>query len=515
MAEPIMQNYRLSDLLDMSLIQKLANSNFKASGIPMSIIDAFDTSVLVTAGWTDICTHFHRANPLSGRCCTESDASAYDKLTEGNAHRYRCKNGMWHLAIPIIVSGRHMGTMFLSQFLVEGEVPEQERFIRQAEEFGYDLDAYLSALNKIPVFSVEKIDYIIAYDMAMAHFISDLAEHSLSVIETKASLGESEVKYHSLVDNLNVGIYGHPGNDGIFVQANPAMAKIFGYDTVDDLMKVSEFDLYQNAEDPGTFKNELKMYGFVKDREIVMKKKGGEPIWCSFTSTAQFDRDGNILWVEGVIEDITERKKSVEELQRAKDELEMRVQARTADLAQANKLLLAEISERMVIEGKLLELAEKDPLTMIYNRRKLFELLRMEIEKARRYARPLSLIMIDIDHFKKINDNYGHTIGDIVLKTTTDIIQGGIRKVDIFARYGGEEFIILSPETDINGAVALAEKIRSLIEGHPFPTAGIVTISTGVVELTDKDSGDCFIEKADCALYMAKKNGRNRVEKIA
>ena len=388
-----MHDYRLSDLLDMSLIQRLADSNFRASGIPMSVIDAIDTSVLVRAGWTDICTHFHRANPLSRQRCMESDASMYAKLASGEAYRYRCKNGMWHFAIPIIVSSRHLGTMFLTQFLFEGEVPEREYFIGQAQEFGYDLDAYLTAMDKVPVFSVEKVEYILAYDKALVRFVSGLAEQSLSVIETKKSLEER-----------------------------------------------------------------------------------------------------------------------TEELQRAHDELEMKVKVRTAALAESNEMLLAEISERKRAEEKLRELSERDPLTMIYNRRKLFELLGIEVEKAKRYQRPLSLIMLDLDHFKQINDNYGHNIGDVVLKSTTGIIESVIRKVDIFARYGGEEFIILSPETDISGALVLAEKIRAAIEQHPFPAAGRVTISAGVAELADKDSGAGFIEKADSALYIAKKNGRNRVE---
>ena len=120
---------------------------------------------------------------------------------------------------------------------------------------------------------------------------------------------------------------------------------------------------------------------------------------------------------------------------------------------------------------------------MIYNRRKLFNMLEVEVEKANRYCRPLSLLLIDLDYFKEVNDKYGHNIGDIVLKTTTQIVADAIRKVDIFARFGGEEFVIICPETDIDGAVSLAEKIRAAVQQHSYPMVGNITISAGVSEL--------------------------------
>ena len=120
--------------------------------------------------------------------------------------------------------------------------------------------------------------------------------------------------------------------------------------------------------------------------------------------------------------------------------------------------------------------------------------------------------MLDIDHFKKVNDNYGHNIGDIVLKTTADITGDLIRKVDIFARYGGEEFMILSPETGIEEALVIVERIRGAVETHSY-TAGVrITISAGVAEWSGEESELALIKKADEMLYIAKNMGRNRVE---
>jgi diguanylate cyclase (GGDEF)-like protein len=134
------------------------------------------------------------------------------------------------------------------------------------------------------------------------------------------------------------------------------------------------------------------------------------------------------------------------------------------------------------------------------------------IKNEKRYARTLSLILFDLDHFKAVNDSYGHDEGDVVLKATADIVNGIVREADIFARYGGEEFVVVSPGTGIQGAVVLAEKLRRALEEHAHPNAGKVTISVGVAEFTRNDSESTLIKRADEALYKAKNNGRNRVE---
>ena len=209
--------------------------------------------------------------------------------------------------------------------------------------------------------------------------------------------------------------------------------------------------------------------------------------------------------------EIAERKQAEERLQRAYDELDIRIQERTADLAEANELLMTEIVERKRAQEELQRHSERDHLTMIYNRRKFLELLEIEVSKVKRYARPLTIIMLDIDHFKKVNDNYGHNIGDLVLKTTANIAGDIIRKGDIFARYGGEEFMILSPETSIEEALVMVERIRVAVETHSYAAGVKITISGGVAEWSGEESELAFIKKADDMLYVAKNMGRNRV----
>jgi two-component system, cell cycle response regulator len=156
-----------------------------------------------------------------------------------------------------------------------------------------------------------------------------------------------------------------------------------------------------------------------------------------------------------------------------------------------------------------------DGLTQAHVKRYLLESLDKEIMRARRHQRDLSFLMFDIDHFKKINDVHGHLAGDFVLKEVARIVQGRIRRDEVFARYGGEEFAIILPETNLEGARALAEGLREKIEQSRFVFQNEqirVTISIGVATLTDQDRTSMdLIKHADTKLYEAKRTGRNRV----
>lgn len=167
---------------------------------------------------------------------------------------------------------------------------------------------------------------------------------------------------------------------------------------------------------------------------------------------------------------------------------------------------------------KTRELSVRDELTQLYNRRHFQQMLHMEWKRAVRFFRDLSLVMVDVDHFKAYNDTYGHPQGDFVLKEIAKIMQRNLREVDTVARFGGEEFVLLLPDTDKHGAIAVAEKVRRLVEQHRFTTEDrkftkLITISCGISSYPDDVSEmDDLIDHADIALYRAKEGGRNRVE---
>ncbi len=157
------------------------------------------------------------------------------------------------------------------------------------------------------------------------------------------------------------------------------------------------------------------------------------------------------------------------------------------------------------------KLAATDALTGLMNRRSFLTCAEREISRADRYAQSLSLIFLDIDHFKRVNDRYGHHAGDEVLKTFSDLIRERIRSSDLLARWGGEEFLILAPETQLESAAALAESLREAVAASAFPSVGSVTCSLGVAQRKSTESFEAFCARADAALYQAKETGRNRV----
>jgi two-component system, cell cycle response regulator len=169
---------------------------------------------------------------------------------------------------------------------------------------------------------------------------------------------------------------------------------------------------------------------------------------------------------------------------------------------------------------KLVESALQDPLTGLSNRRHLEERLAAECAAAQRHGRPVSLLVVDVDHFKLVNDAHGHLAGDEALKMVALVIRGAVRKEDVLARYGGEEFVVVARETAMAGARALAERIRRAVERSrcAWHAADVgtstsigVTVSVGAAQLGDGATDRDLLEAADRALYLAKQGGRNRV----
>ncbi|MBF0460124.1 MAG: diguanylate cyclase [Magnetococcales bacterium] len=206
----------------------------------------------------------------------------------------------------------------------------------------------------------------------------------------------------------------------------------------------------------------------------------GEPIWVAMNGKPVFDGHGVYAGYRGVNVDVTE---------------------------------LTEARKRME------SMALFDNLTGMANRNQFLERYRLELDRQRRHRGVLSLLILDIDHFKAVNDTYGHINGDICLKHLASTIVSAIRKTDLAARFGGEEFIVLLPETELNEAGQIAEKLRMRVEACAIPLQDQdqplkITVSVGVAEMRSEQivSFDTFLGRADQALYVAKKSGRNRVE---
>ncbi|NMG42618.1 diguanylate cyclase [Aromatoleum toluvorans] len=170
-----------------------------------------------------------------------------------------------------------------------------------------------------------------------------------------------------------------------------------------------------------------------------------------------------------------------------------------------------DVTERKRNEQELLRLATTDVLTGCYNRGYLQRMLEMEIDRARRHGHALSLLMYDLDHFKNVNDTWGHGVGDQVLARSAVVVRDTIRRTDTLARWGGEEFMVLCPHTSAADARVLGERVQQALREHPTPPAGVVTASVGVVTLRPEDDADTLLKRADDLMYRAKQAGRDNV----
>ena len=177
--------------------------------------------------------------------------------------------------------------------------------------------------------------------------------------------------------------------------------------------------------------------------------------------------------------------------------------------------VLAAAAQRTRADEEIHLLATTDSLTGIANRREFTSILENEMTRAKRYTTPLSLVMYDLDHFKEVNDAYGHDVGDHVLQAVTGLVQGNIRSIDFQARWGGEEFMILMPQSDILAAKTAAEKLRLAIANHRFEKVERMSVSFGVTAFAPQDDINSLLKRVDDALYKAKGAGRNSVESLA
>ena len=304
------------------------------------------------------------------------------------------------------------------------------------------------------------------------------------------ALRESEAKYRAIFDNAVEGFF-QTTPEGRFIILNPALARIYGYSSPQEVIeRFADIgrELYVDPRRRQEFLRQMDAHGVVQAFEFQVRRKDGSHAWVKENTRAVRDGGGKVLYYEGTVEDITMHKSYVEQLEEYR-----------RDLEDANI--------------RLQEMAVTDDLTGLRNRIALRQKLTEECQRAKRYRLSLALVMMDVDHFKSFNDTFGHPAGDDVLRIVSRLLQEKARATDIVARYGGEEIAILLPNTDLDGATALAERFRHAIENANWERRP-VTASFGVATWTETMNGpDELIAAADQALYRAKERGRNRVER--
>ncbi|HYA88430.1 MAG TPA: diguanylate cyclase [Nitrospirota bacterium] len=299
------------------------------------------------------------------------------------------------------------------------------------------------------------------------------------------ALRESEARLSNITDMIGEGLY-VLDEEGRIQFINPEAEKLLGW-SESELLGKEFYEVIHCEKADGTsvttsqcsILKTIGTGGTYRSEDNLFMRRDGALFPVSIVATP-LRKHGQIGGTVVVFQDITDRK-------RMEAELEM-----------LNEFLVRQ--------------ATTDPLTGISNRVKFTDALNMEIRRAGRFGSELTLIMFDVDHFKDINDTYGHQAGDKVLRTLTSLVAHSIRASDLFARWGGEEFMILILNTSVDKARVFAEKLRHMIDSRKFPGVGHVTCSFGVAQMEADDNDDRFTRRVDNALYRAKAKGRNRVE---
>jgi diguanylate cyclase (GGDEF)-like protein/PAS domain S-box-containing protein len=280
---------------------------------------------------------------------------------------------------------------------------------------------------------------------------------------------------------------------GRLIWCNSAVTRLSGH-SLDDLYGQKPGHILQGPDtDPDTVAHMRECLaaerGFVV--EILNYHCNGDAYWIRLSCHPDRDERGDLVGFTAIQSDITEEKT-------------IRVN------------LEQEVERRIELEAQLRHLASHDALSGLPNRRHFFDQAERELARCRRYERPLSLVLFDLDEFKAVNDDLGHAAGDAVIRAVGELCGRTLREQDFAARIGGEEFIILLPETGVEGAQTLAERLRGELSQTPIPVGTdsvYVTASFGVTQARpDRDTVERFLARADRALYEAKNRGRNRTE---
>lgn len=294
--------------------------------------------------------------------------------------------------------------------------------------------------------------------------------------KNREELRAHRARLRAIFDNAAVGI-DVVDNSGRFLEVNAHLAELLGY-TQEELLRLSALEL-THPDDLETSRTSLGMLVDEVAPHYQQEKR-------------YIRKDGTTFWAR----------------------LDVSPIPGPAGRPEAYVGIIADITEQRAYESRLKEMAAIDSLTGLPNRGHFFALAEREFERSMRYGTPLSAVMLDVDHFKQVNDTHGHLDGDTVLREVAARFRLAARSADILGRFGGEEFVALLPETSVDQAILFAERVRKAMESEPVPvTSGPITVTLSA-GLADRASGipdlDSLLDRADMALYRAKREGRNR-----
>ena len=321
----------LGDIIDVQAIQRLMDDFYSLTHIGVALLD-LKGNILVATGWQDICTKFHRVHPETARFCKESDLQLSQGVEPGTCKMYCCKNNMRDIATPVIIGGKHVGNLFLGQFLLDDEPIDYELFRDQARRYGFNETEYIAAYERIPRWSRETIDTVMRFYIQLGKMIANLSCNNIiqaRMLSEKEqlmhSLQESQSMLRQILDTVPQAIFWKDSNS-VYLGCNQVFADAVGLKKPEDIVGKTDFELSFTREDAEGYRADDRHVIAINEPKMHIIEQAlradGIRIWGDTCKMPIQDEHGNVCGVLGVYDDITERKRAEEEKNKLQEQLQ-------------------------------------------------------------------------------------------------------------------------------------------------------------------------------------------------
>ena len=501
----------LSTLMDIQTWQKFQDALSMMTGLSTVTLDPKGKMITEPSNYNDFCLRYLRHSKKGRSMCEQSHLEAARAVSEsGEPMLYQCHAGFKYFAVPVLINNAHITTIVGGQII--GKEFDRENLKKVANGLQLEIADFEGELQRIQSMSEEQF-------VKAKELIQNLVGMITQLNFKKYGLTKEVAQLSALHEITN--LVGAVGDfDKMLHHLGVKITQLTGIDKCTLIIRDEKIERFLIATSPflnAEFRNAFIAFTrdilferrfFIRDNFVL--EQVDDLLEPEYVDLYRLNGIKQRVTIPLVVRDRTIGLLELypeTDMELTKEKLDFFIQVAVQTGVAIDNAAIFSHAER---------LATTDGLTGLLNFRTFHHQFALEIKRAQRYKQKLSVVMIDIDDFKSVNDTYGHLLGNVVLSEFANILRGSVREVDIIARYGGEEFVAVLPETPGQGADIVAERLRSMVSGCAFPGPGNKTlrlsVSIGVAEFTDRiRTPEDLLDEADKALLAAKQRGKDQV----